>query len=127
MIPRLFSLVVGIWLMAAPAVLGYAGLARQNDRICGPLIATFAITALWEVTRGLRWMNLVFGFWLMLAPLLLHYPAWTPVVNSVVCSLVLIWAAVVPGKIEHRFAGGWGALFSGGSGRDGEKGEGEQG
>lgn len=113
MIPRIVSCLVGIWLMAAPAVVGYHGPARINDQTCGPLIASFAIIALWEVTRELRWMNLALGFWLMLAPLVLHYVTWVSAINNLICSTVLIICALVPGKKTHRFNGGWASLFSG--------------
>lgn len=112
MIPRIFSCMVGIWLMAAPAILGYHGPARINDQACGPLIASLAIIAMWEVTRGLRWLNLALGFWLMLAPLVLHYVTWASALNNLVCSLTLIICAVVPGRKIHRFAGGWPSLFT---------------
>uniref|UniRef100_C6E1D0 dTDP-glucose 4,6-dehydratase n=1 Tax=Geobacter sp. (strain M21) TaxID=443144 RepID=C6E1D0_GEOSM len=111
MIPRIFSLMVGVWLMAAPAVLGYSGHAAVNDRICGPLIVTFATTAFWEATRGLRFLNLLLGFWLMIAPLLLYQVGWVYAVNSVFCAFVLIFAGVVPGKRVHTFGGGWPSLF----------------
>lgn len=112
MIPRFISALVGLWLMASPVVLGYFGPARINDRVCGPLIATFAIIALWEVTREVRWLNVLLAFWLMLAPLLLHYPTWTPVVNSLACAAVLVVAAVAPGSKTGRYAGGWKSLFA---------------
>ncbi len=112
MIPRLFSLLTGVWLMAAPAILGYGGPAWINDRICGPLIASFAIIAIWEVTRPLRWMNVIFAFWLMLAPLVLHYTAWRSSYNNVGCALVLLVCALAPGRKTHRFGGGWSSLFS---------------
>jgi len=111
MIPRIFSCIIGVWLMVAPEVLGYRGPARINDQTCGPLILTFAIIAFWEATRGVRWLNLALGFWLMLAPLVLHYGTWFSAINSLACSLVVITAAVVPGKKTHSFAGGWPGLF----------------
>jgi hypothetical protein len=110
-IARFISCLIGLWLMAAPALLGYQGPAIVNDRICGPLIVSFAIIAMWEVTRSLRWINVVFGFWLMLAPLVLHYVTWRSAFNNLLCSLVLLVCALVPGRRTHRFAGGWTSLF----------------
>lgn len=44
--PRLANVAVGIWLMAAPAVLAYGDKAAINDRIVGPVAITFATTAI---------------------------------------------------------------------------------
>ena len=61
--------------MASPAVLDYADPARANDRIIGPIVASMATIAIWEVTRPLRWVNVVLGAWLLIAPWLLgHLP-----------------------------------------------------
>jgi hypothetical protein len=73
--PRLLTVAVGIWLMAAPAVLGYAGTPATSDRIAGPVVAAIGIVAASTVTRGLRWANLAPGLWLVAGPALLGSPA----------------------------------------------------
>ena len=80
---RILTAALGIWLMAAPAVLGYDRPASADDRIVGPLAAAFAIVAIWEVTRPLSWMNLLLGLWLIVAPWLLGYGL-TATINSTV-------------------------------------------
>src|SRR5215207_3520539 len=87
--PRLVNTLVGLWLMAAPAVLDYAGAARTNDRIVGPLAASFAVIAIWEVTRPLRWANVALGVWLLVAPWLLGADR-APLLNETAAGLVLI-------------------------------------
>jgi hypothetical protein len=49
-----FRTLVGMWLMAAPAILGYGGTAATNDWIIGPRAATIAAVAASEVLRSLR-------------------------------------------------------------------------
>ena len=56
---------LGIWLMVAPAVLGYGAPAQANDRIIGPVVATFAIVSWWEATRSVRFWQLPFAAWLL--------------------------------------------------------------
>lgn len=108
---RLANTAVGLWLMAAPAVLGYSGSAATNDRIVGPLAATFAIVAIWEVTRALRWANLALGLWLLAAPWILGgYPA-DAIVNSMAAGALLALFSLVRGKIRQEYAGGWSALW----------------
>jgi hypothetical protein len=107
---RLVSAALGIWLMAAPAVLDYAGAARTNDRIVGPIVASLAVIAIWETTRSLRWANLPLGGWLLIAPWVLGYPAdatW----NSLVVGALLLALGLVRGPVNGHFGGGWSALW----------------
>ena len=66
---RLVNAGLGLWLMAAPAVLGYGAPAEINDRIAGPIAATFAIIAITGATRPARRVNAAVGAWLLIAPL----------------------------------------------------------
>jgi hypothetical protein len=109
--PRLINTVLGIWLMAAPAVLGYEGTrAADHDRIVGPVLATFACVAIWEATRPLRWVNLLLGIWLVAAPWLIGSPT-TATLNGVVVGIVVAALSLVRGRTTHSFGGGWTALW----------------
>lgn len=101
---------LGLWLMVAPAVLDYGAPAETNDRIIGPVIATFAVVAWWEATRSMRWWNLPLGGWLLVAPWLLGY-AMAPTINSLVVGLLVSGLAFVQGTVEGRYGGGWSALW----------------
>src|SRR5689334_5140639 len=101
--------VLGIWLMAAPAVLGYGGSAALNDRVCGPLAAGFALIAVHEVTRPLRWLILPVGIWLLAAPWVLGYET-AAAANSVVVGLLLCLLAPRGGLVRYDFGGGWTSL-----------------
>jgi len=109
---RLLSAALGVWLMAAPAVLGYRGTAAEtSDRIVGPIVVSFAVIALWEVSRAVRWVNLLMALWLLSAPAVLGM-APVPLANSVVVGLVLVLLTLVPERKKERFAGGWRALWA---------------
>ena len=105
------STLLGLWLMAAPAVLGYGDPARDADRIAGPLAASFAFIAVWDVTRGLRWLNVPLGTWLLVAPWLLGYGP-TATVNSTVVGILLLALAFVRGAVSQQFGGGWASLLT---------------
>lgn len=107
---RIVTILLGVWLMAAPAILNYGGLASKNGRIVGPLAASFAIIAIWEATRPARWLSLPLGFWLLLAPWLFAYNS-TAMINSVVVGILLILLAFVAGEIKESFGGGWSSLW----------------
>jgi hypothetical protein len=108
---HLLAAAIGIYLMAAPALLGYAGFAEQNDHIAGPLAATVAITALWQCTRGIRWINVFIGLWLFAAPWLLGYDSLVSTLNSTISGVLLSSCSLVKGKLTKHFNGGWSALW----------------
>ncbi len=107
---RLGSAALGIWLMLAPAVLGYGGDARTHDRIVGPLVTAFAIVAIWEVMRPLRRVNQGLGVWLLAAPWVLGYGL-VGLLDSMIVGGLLIALAQVEGQVKGRFGGGWSALL----------------
>lgn len=108
---QIVNAILGIWLMAAPAVLAYGAPAQTNDRIVGPVAATFAIVACWEATRGVGRLNLLSGLWLLLAPWILGYEATAALANSMAVGALMGALSFVQGSIEHRYGGGWKALF----------------
>src|SRR5438128_1812024 len=63
-----FSVMLGTWLMFAPAVLGGTATAANSDRLVGALIVTVAAISTAEVVRALRWLNALFGVWLLISP-----------------------------------------------------------
>jgi hypothetical protein len=49
---------LGIWLMAAPAVLGARGAAANSDHLAGALVVTWAVIAYGEIVRPVRLLNI---------------------------------------------------------------------
>lgn len=104
------GVVVGIWMMLAPAVLGYSGAAATSDRIVGPTAVAAAWIAATPVTRSMRWVNVPLGAWTLISPLLLNHPT-DAVVHAVVSGIALIVTALLIGPMPRpKFAGGWKAL-----------------
>jgi hypothetical protein len=110
MAAHVLNTVLGIWLIAAPSVLGYADPARTNDHIFGPIAASLACIAVWEATRPLRWGNLLIGAWLLVAPFVLGYEQ-TALVHSLLVGAAMAGLALVRGRQRHRFDGGWSSLW----------------
>lgn len=111
MVAQLAVLAAGIWLMAAPAVLGYAGtLAATSDRVVGPTVAAIALLAASRILRGLRWLNLLPGLWLVAAPWMLNF---TPIalVNSLAVGAAVLLLAPVGRVDQSRYGGGWASLL----------------
>ncbi|HLT46676.1 MAG TPA: SPW repeat protein [Rubricoccaceae bacterium] len=108
---QVVNALLGVWLMAAPAVLGYGAPAAVNDRIVGPVAASFAVIAWWQATRPARWVNLPLGLWLIAAPFVLGYGATAPLVNSLAVGAALAALSLVRGTVDKRFGGGWRAVW----------------
>lgn len=108
------STVVGVWLMAAPAILGYADVTAASavHRVVGPTAAGFALVAIWGHMRPLRWVNVPLGLVLVAAPLVVTYPL-VGAANSVAAGLLLVGLALVRGEVGERFGGGWSVLWTG--------------
>ncbi|HJU06758.1 MAG TPA: hypothetical protein VJ692_16535 [Nitrospiraceae bacterium] len=110
MFAQLINILLGVWLMAAPDMIGYGDAARTNDHIAGPLIVSFAMIAISEVTRPVRWLNVALGFWLVVAPMLLGY--WGRIgVHSAVIGLLVAASSLVRGQFKDRVGGGWKVLW----------------
>lgn len=110
--PRLVNVALGVWLTAAPSLLGYADdrAALVNDQTVGPLVTSMAITAVWQVMRPVRWVNAALGAWLLLAPLVFGFPL-PAAINSVVVGTIVIAIALVRGPEPLRMGGGWAAAL----------------
>lgn len=115
--PRLVNVALGVWLMVAPAVLGYSTtsqLASSSDRIIGPLVLSTAIAAIWPEIRPLRWVNAVLGVLAVLAPIVLGPIYGWPVagaMSSIMSGVAILGFAVIRGEVDSRFGGGWRSIW----------------
>ncbi|MEC9374397.1 MAG: hypothetical protein VYC34_11165 [Planctomycetota bacterium] len=103
--------VLGVWLMAAPAVLGFGGGAEMSHRIVGPLIATFGWVAMGQCTRGIRKANFVLAAWLIAAPLIIDHTS-AATISSIVTAFAVAGLSLIHGEVDHgKFGGGWSTIF----------------
>lgn len=108
---QVINVFLGIWLMASPAFFHYQRTGRTNELIIGPVAATFAIIAIWEVTRVLGKVNVALGIWLVIAPWLLGYESVIPAINHSIVGVTLIAMAITRVKTDGKFGGGWSSLW----------------
>ncbi|MER3479444.1 MAG: hypothetical protein C4327_02900 [Meiothermus sp.] len=93
------NLVLGLWLVLSPWILGYASTsaALWNGILVGIVVAVLALThmrggPLWE-----EWVSLALGIWLILSPWLLGFsslsvPTWNAVVVGVLVAILALAA-----------------------------------
>jgi hypothetical protein len=104
--PLLAQAALGIWLMAAPYVVGEpGGAAANNSVLAGALVTTVAGVALAEVTRAARFVNVPLALWIAIAPWLLGAPL-PAAINAAVVALILIATSLPRGAIRERY-GTW--------------------
>lgn len=101
---------MGVWLAAAPDVMGYGGHARLSNQLVGVWMATFGAIAISECLRAVQWANLALGVWLVAAPFILEYPD-ERACGSIVVGIAAISLALVRAPLRERFGGGWTSLW----------------
>jgi hypothetical protein len=107
---RLVAGLAGLYLMAAPALLGYGGALRIGQLILGPITVAVAIVAMSAVTAGVRWLHVPIGVILVVLAVVLAGPV-DARVGGAVAGLVIALAGLVPSDVDERFAGGWRVLL----------------
>ena len=102
----ILSAALGLWVMAAPAVLGIAGAAANSSYLAGALVITWAVIAFGEVARPARLLNIPMGLWIAAAPWLLSGATGLSRWVDLFVGGLLIALSLRRGHIKERF-GAW--------------------
>lgn len=102
----LLSGALGVWLMAAPAVLGVSGGAANSHYLAGALVVTWAVIAFGQVARPVRLLNILMGLWVAAAPWLLSGATDLSRWADLAVGGLLIALSIPRGRIDEQF-GGW--------------------
>jgi hypothetical protein len=100
------STALGIWLMAAPAVLGVSGRAADSNHLAGALVVTWAVIAFGEVARPARLLNISIGMWIAFSPWMLSGATDVSWWTDLIVGILLVVLSLERGRIEEQF-GGW--------------------
>jgi uncharacterized membrane protein len=96
-------IVAGVWLMASSSLLHVKGGLAMSNYIFGPLIVAFAVIALAEVFRGVRYLNLLFGLGLILTVWHGGDQSLAGTFNNLILGLLVIALTFPKGKITERY------------------------
>lgn len=99
----LASSALGIWLMFSPYIFGFTGARADSDHIVGALTVTFAVIAMAEVVRYLRFINILFGLWLIASCVFLDAQSTAMLLNDLVAGVFLIALSIRKGKIKELY------------------------
>ena len=102
---------LGLWLMAAPALLGATGVAANNNYLAGALIVTWSVVAFGEVARPVRLLNIPIGLWLLLAPWIMIGDTELSRWSDVIAGVAVVALSLRRGSIHARF-GGWNSVLA---------------
>jgi hypothetical protein len=102
----ILSAAVGVWLMAAPAVLGVGGAASDSNYLGGALVLTWAVIAFGEIARPIRLLNIPMGIWIAISPWVLSGSTATSQWHDVAVGILLVALSIRRGRVEERF-GAW--------------------
>lgn len=84
------TFILGIYLMASPALLGFGGVLATVTFIGGPLIAAISVIATAGVFRSLRFLNIPLSLSLVILPWFTSQPPLISVSHSIVGILIFI-------------------------------------
>ena len=98
------SVLVGIWLMFAPAVFGTQGAAADSDHLVGAIVVTVSVIVMAEVIRAGRFLNVLLGLWIAIAPWILSGFSSGARWSDVVAGLLIAVLAFPRGSVRQRYA-----------------------
>ncbi|MEW6057758.1 MAG: vitamin K epoxide reductase family protein [Bdellovibrionota bacterium] len=99
----ILSTLLGAWLMFMPSIFGLRNLAAHNGHFAGALVVTFAIIAMSEVARPLRFVNTILGLWLLAASWLLDGGNLIGNMSYAVTGMFLVILSIPMGKVAFSY------------------------
>jgi len=102
------NVVLGVWLIIAPWVVGYAfnATALWNSVIMGILVLIASFAAAGSASPTPSWWNAVFGIWLIISPFVLGLGTGTGLVNFIVVGAIVGLLALYDASVKRGVAPG---------------------
>jgi F0F1-type ATP synthase membrane subunit c/vacuolar-type H+-ATPase subunit K len=102
------NLVLGIWLIISPFVIGFAGTGLSRSNVIFGII--IAILSLFQVSSPSEsawagWLNALFGLWILVSPFVLGFMGlgalWNGIILGIIVAVIAVWAATSASSREH--------------------------
>ena len=106
---QIINILAGLFILFIPTLWDYNKELSAHNYITGPLIITFATTALWEVNRNARWLNIPAAAWLITSSVL--FGDGQVIYPNILAGIVGILLSIIKRKSKGMYGGGWRSLF----------------
>jgi hypothetical protein len=107
----IFNIIIGLFLMIAPAIFHFDKSISDHYHIVGPVVATFAIISLWEVNHGAHYFDILPGLWFIIAPFIFHFQSGSATWIAVVSGVLVVLLSLVKRRVKGKYGGGWRSLL----------------
>ena|SRR5258706_4188019 len=101
------SLLLGVWLVVSPFVLGFAGAATWVTIVLGLFVILFAVEGFVIPSYLEEWGELLFGLALLVAPWTVGYESISATVSSVASGILVILFAAGELMTDRDFINWW--------------------
>ena len=107
---QICNVILGIWLLISPMLLGSPASVARLDRTAGPIAIAMAVLALRDVTRTARMANVITGMCLLITIATVTGVTTLDFANTLVVGWLLIAFSIPRGAIHKHMDGGWRAV-----------------
>jgi hypothetical protein len=107
----ILNIIIGLFLMIAPAIFHFYKTISDHYYIVGPVVVAFAIISLWEVNRSAHYFNVLPGSWFIIAPFIFHFQSVPAIWIAVVSGVLIVLLSLVKRRVKGKYGGGWRSLL----------------
>jgi hypothetical protein len=99
------SIIIGLWFMAAPGILGFNGSLADSNHFVGALIVAFSIISMSEVVRVGRFVNILFALWIIASVWIFDSPGGIVMWSQIGVAAALIAVTIRRGIVKDDHGG----------------------
>ena len=89
------NLILVLFLLLSPWIVGYSGSPQQNALISGVIIAVLSVAALAAFAQWEEWLNLLLGLWVLVSPWVLGFQGTAAATVHIVVGIIVAALAAV--------------------------------
>jgi len=89
------NLILGLFLLLSPWIVGYSGSPEQNALISGVIIAGLSVAALAAFAQWEEWLNLLLGLWVLVSPWVLGFQGTAAAMVHIVIGILVAALAAI--------------------------------
>ncbi len=99
------AIIIGLWIMLMPAILGFSGSLADSNYLTGALIITFSIISMSEIVRTGRFLNILCALWLIISTWVFGDAGTVVLIAEITAAILLIILSIRKGIIKDQHGG----------------------